>query len=273
MRKVVLAMSAALFTMVAITGCGSKGSSSESTSKPSSKDDDDKASDKKKKKHSEDDNGMKATGSSSAAPEAPLASGSAPPVAAPVSQPTNLPTGRSAVPSVTEWASAKEITVKGSSALGCETKIIREWFRVSCHGANDTGGTPTAVKVTKGGDAAETFVFVTGDIASLVFPYVDGTSLEAVFSWTDKSHKLVASWPHGSPEPEIKGVFEGAASPLDRASREPGDGVCECDYKQNGTTFCEPYMWGPNAGACETKYAGSCWKMLKCAVGDTSFPP
>ena len=176
------------------------------------------------------------------------------------------------MPSNAEWGTAKEITVKGSSALGCETKIIREWFRVSCHGKNDSGGTPTDVTITKGGGRGDTFVFATGDVSSLVFPWVDGTSLEAVFSWTDKSHKLVVEWPHGSPEPTIKGVFEGASSPLDH-KEQPGDGVCDCDFKLNGTTFCEPSMWGDHAAACETKYSGNCKNMLRCAAGDPSTPP
>src|SRR5687767_10353928 len=38
-----------------------------------------------------------------------------------------LPAGRSAVPTLDEWNNLKkEVTVKGSSALNCETKIVRE---------------------------------------------------------------------------------------------------------------------------------------------------
>ena len=59
--------------------------------------------------------------------------------------------GRSPVPTVAEWnAQTKEVTVKGSSALRCETKTVREWLRVSCRDKNDTGGTPTAVRITQG---------------------------------------------------------------------------------------------------------------------------
>ena len=49
-------------------------------------------------------------------------------------------------------------------------------------------------------------------IASLLVPFVSGIHVEAVFSWSDKSHKLVVDWPRGAPQPAMKGVFEGAKS-------------------------------------------------------------
>src|SRR5262249_54092812 len=52
-------------------------------------------------------------------------------------------------------------------------------------------------------------------MTSLVMPFVDGTNVEASFSWTDGAHKLTVRWPHGSPKPDVVGVFDGAASPLD----------------------------------------------------------
>ncbi len=275
MRNLVIALTLVASAVVAGAGCSSKGSSTESTSKARSKesDDDDRGDKKRRHKKGDDDDDAREP-SKSAKPETPAVSGSGVPTAAPIIQPPNLPSGRSPIPGVAEWASAREITVKGSSALGCETKIIREWFRVSCRGKNDTGGTPTGVVITRGGGHGDTFAFASGDVTSLVFPWADGTEIEAVFSWTDKSHKLVAVWPHGSPEPAVKGVFEGASSPLDHPyEREAGDGVCECDFKLNGTTFCEPYMWGDKAPACEKKYAGNCQSMLRCAAGDASYAP
>jgi hypothetical protein len=279
MRRVIVGWLACVVALGVVAGCSSKSSSKDGSSKEASKksddDDDDKKERKKKKKDDDDDkDDEKKPAKKADKGETPSVAGSGVPSAAPVLQPPDLPSGRSAVPGVAEWASAKEITVKGSSALGCETKIIREWFRVSCRGANDTGGTPTGVVVKRGGNKGETFAFASGDVASLVFPWTEGTEIEAVFSWTDKSHKLVATWPKGSPEPAVKGVFEGASSPLDHPNaREPGDGVCDCDFKLNGTTFCEPYMWGANAAACETKYAGDCSKILGCAAGNAAYPP
>ena len=91
--------------------------------------------------------------------------------------PQKLPerAGRSPAPTFAEWNSQqKEVTVQGSSALKCETKIVREYLRISCHGKNDTGGTPTNVVIKKGGKG-EAFTYVGGGIASLVVPFVEGT--------------------------------------------------------------------------------------------------
>lgn len=133
--------------------------------------------------------------------------------AAPV-EPPKSSGGRSKPPTLNEWASmTREVTVKGSSALGCETKIVREWLRVSCRGKNDTGGTPTKLRVVKGG-RDEAMIFASAGVTSLVVPFVEGTDLAVAFSWTDKSHPLTIRWPRGAPQPPVVGVFEGAASPL-----------------------------------------------------------
>jgi hypothetical protein len=150
-----------------------------------------------------------------AASAASLATGPVEPaaVAAAPEAPTP-PTGRSKPPTLNEWAAmTREVTVKGSSALGCETKIVREWLRVSCRGKNDTGGTPTKLRVVRGGNN-EAMTFASGGVTSLVVPFVEGTDLAVSFSWTDKSHRLTIRWPRGAPQPPAVGVFEGAASPL-----------------------------------------------------------
>jgi hypothetical protein len=125
-----------------------------------------------------------------------------------------MPEGRSVPPTLDEWNTMKkEVTVKGSSALKCETKIVREYLRVSCRDKVTPEGTPTGIKLGKGG--REALVFAHGGITSLIVPYVEGIDFEAVFSWTQKSHKLVIKWPKGSARPTVVGTFEGAASPLD----------------------------------------------------------
>ena len=189
----------------------------------------------------------------------------------------NLPPGRSKVPTLEEWNAVGEVTVKGSSALSCETKMVREWFRASCRGNNDSGGRPTTVEVTKGGGAG-TYAYTVAGVTSLVTAFVEGTQLEAVFSWTDKSHKLVLSWPKGAPKPPILGVFEGAKSPLDRAVS--GDSryravVCKCER--------ENPLWGGGPidvdcdqvdvnEDCARSYS-DCLLYQKCAIGEPSVMP
>src|SRR5262245_55218249 len=91
-------------------------------------------------------------------------------VAGEVLPPGTLAAGRTPAPTLEEWNTLKkEVTVKGSSALRCETKIIREYLRVSCKDEVPEG-TPKGIKVLKGG--REAMVFAHGGVMSLILPYV-----------------------------------------------------------------------------------------------------
>jgi hypothetical protein len=160
------------------------------------------------------------------------------------------------------------LTVKGSSALHCETKMIREWLRVSCRGKNDTGGTPTGVTVVRGG-RGETVTFAGGGVTNLITPVLEGTDFEARFSWTDKSHPLVVRWPRGTPKPVVVGEFTGAASPLDGTA--PSAVLCDCHKKVTGARDCaEAPFAQPD---CERTYVGNCEKLLACARGEPGAAP
>lgn len=117
--------------------------------------------------------------------------------------------GRSSVPTLAEWnAQTREVTVTGSSALGCETKMVREWLRVSCRGTNAVRGRPTGVTVLSGNTGkGEFFTFAKGDVASLVFPFVEGTNVTAKFDFTQGAHVLTSQWPMGAPMPQAMGRF------------------------------------------------------------------
>jgi len=122
--------------------------------------------------------------------------------------PVEIPESRSAVPTIAEWnAVPREITVNRSTPLNCETKMVREWLRVSCREKNNTGGTPRSAEKGRG-CTAETYLFSKSEqkLASVVMPVKRGNHCEVRFSWTDKSQTLVMDWPSG-PRPTIK--FEG----------------------------------------------------------------
>ena len=177
----------------------------------------------------------------------------------------------SQVPTAQEWDAVGEVTVKGSSALNCETKMVRDWFRASCRGKNDTGGVPTTVKVVSG-RKPETFQYAVGGVTSIVTLFTEGTHLEAVFSWTDKSHKLVLDWPKGAPKPPILGVFEGAKSPLDKPTSFVGDpklidAACKCERKFGEKNAC----FAPSED-CARTYT-DCAMYMKCASGDNTALP
>lgn len=238
---------------------------------------------KKKKKAKPADSAVAGTGATAkGADGAATASGSAPPppptataVAAPdppPAAPPPLAPGRSPVPTLAEWGSQlKEVNVKGSSALACETKMVREYLRVSCKDKNDSGGTPTAVKVTKGG--REAWTFASGGVASLVIPYVEGIDAEVLFSWTDKSHVLKLRWPKGSPKPAFFGVFEGAASPQGGggASADGEARLCAC-HKKLFKTSCDAMFAGYNP-FCDADFKNDCEKLLECSRGEPSAMP
>lgn len=179
-----------------------------------------------------------------------------------------LPPGRTPVPSLDEYAAAREVTVKGSSALHCETKMVREWLRVSCRGKNDSGGTPTAVAVTHGG-RGETVLYAAGGVTNLITPVLEGTDFAATFSWTDKSHPLVVKWARGAARPVVVGEFLGAASPLDRTA--PSQALCDCHKALGNKPDCaEAPMAQPD---CERTYVGNCAAMLACARGEPGVWP
>jgi hypothetical protein len=183
-----------------------------------------------------------------------------------------VPAGRSAAPTLDEWNTMKkEVTVKGSSALKCETKIVREYLRISCKGKVDPEGTPTGIKILKGAHG-EALAYAHSGVTSLILPYVEGTDFEAAFSWTAKSHKLVVKWPKGSKQPPLVGTFEGAASPLDGVGKGDDAKLCACQKKVYKTATCEDLIGAAEAD-CDRTYGNDCTRLLECSRGELSSPP
>ena len=120
--------------------------------------------------------------------------------------PAVIPPPGSSPPTITEWnAVTREITVRGSSALGCDTKMIREWLRVSCtlngrHSPFDVRSTRT--------EGQQAYVFKTaGQVTSAVVQVVRGKDYRASFVWDTRGRRwnaeLTVSWPSANPRPEI----------------------------------------------------------------------
>jgi hypothetical protein len=128
----------------------------------------------------------------------------APGAMGPDGYPVDIPATRSKVPTMAEWdAVTREINVARSTPLGCETKMLREWVRISCRKANSTGGKPTEVETVESG-GIEAFTFGKNGVTSVVAPVLRGKRYQARFSWTDKTQLLVISWPAGVGRPLIK---------------------------------------------------------------------
>jgi hypothetical protein len=120
--------------------------------------------------------------------------------------PVDIPPPGSQPPTTAEWnAVPREIVVRGSSSLNCETKMLREWLRVSCHKSVRKGEPIEARHVRQSGQ--QVFQFVAPGVASIVTQVVRGKDYAAQFIW-DKggAHtgaELVVSWPSGAPRPQI----------------------------------------------------------------------
>lgn len=202
-----------------------------------------------------------------ATPAATTGAIAAPPV-------TALPPGRTALPTLDEWnAMTKEVTVKGSSALGCETKMIREYLRVSCRGKNDTGGTPKHIVLQKG--IADNHIFIDRGVMSVVVAYVEGINATFLFSWTDTAHPLVLKWPRGSAKPALIGTFEGAKSPLDGTAIDR-DLVkrCSATFGLSDADFPAEDLWTIIAlnKYCVSTYRNDCEKLKECNFSEPSAP-
>lgn len=119
--------------------------------------------------------------------------------------PIDIPAPGSPPPSVAEWnAVTRQIVVRNSTKLNCETWMLREWLKVNCH-KNFKGEPIEARHVKQSGQ--QCFQYVGNGLASIVVQVVRGKQYQAQFIW-DKggSHtgaELTVSWLQGAPRPSI----------------------------------------------------------------------
>ncbi len=120
--------------------------------------------------------------------------------------PVVIPPPGSPPPSTQEWdAVTKEVTVKGSSNLNCETKMLREWLRVNCKpfGKNS----PTSVQKDHE-EGQQAYVYSNaGVVTSTVVQVVRGKSYRGSYFWmagaTAWGEVLNVSWPAGADRPSF----------------------------------------------------------------------
>lgn len=120
----------------------------------------------------------------------------------PDGMPEQIPAPGPKPPTIGEWESVKrEISVLNSTALGCQTRMVREWLRVSCRPSGSRLPTTVATKQTSGQQA---YAGMFGERASVVVQVVRGKSYSAFYTWNDgSSATLEVSWAAGSPRPLI----------------------------------------------------------------------
>lgn len=119
-----------------------------------------------------------------------------------------LPEGRSWPPTEDEWRAVDEVIVKGSTAANCDTREVREWFRMVCRDRFDDGeGPPTdrtrelrvaTIELQQGGHGD---VLLGGSYGhrSITFPVLEGETAKLVVDWEDHQRELTIEHPTGGP--------------------------------------------------------------------------
>ncbi len=97
-------------------------------------------------------------------------------------------------PTAEQWEAAKEVGVKGSDGVGCETKQIGEWFRVVCRSNNITGKV-TATTPVRGVDPKVGYLVTGNGALVLLTKYVKGTDLAIDITWERANGQLTLKWP------------------------------------------------------------------------------
>jgi hypothetical protein len=119
--------------------------------------------------------------------------------APPSSRTTSPPAPRSAVPAAHEFDAQREVTVRHSSSLRCETKMVREWLRVRCPYTEQTASTGGGdVRVERSTHAAEVRVTHFSRPMEAILPVVPGCSHRLSFGGDWGWRWLRVDWPSGA---------------------------------------------------------------------------
>jgi len=123
------------------------------------------------------------------------------------SSPLELPPGRSWPPTRDEWDAVDECTVKGSTAARCETKRVREWFRVYCApGIEDDNQFEYAPALTilRGGHSDGVLIerHLKGEDQGALLPFLEGDDVLVAVDYGTRSLDLKLVWPRGQ-QPEM----------------------------------------------------------------------
>ncbi len=211
------------------------------------------------------------------------------PIAAPLRRPApGLPAGRSFVPTDAEWRAAGEVAVKGSTAAGCRTQIVREWLRVQCR-RKKFADRFDALDLREGRSPA-TMITHTEDALSLVTPMTIGAPITAHFHWQRQVRELAIRWPADAEgKPRFVGTFTDLkdqahrVDPLHPAIKD----LCETLRQRVDDTLCdgnvdEDYdcpnicslLWGDPGldAACKPSNPDGAAR-LACVQNDPVFAP
>jgi hypothetical protein len=176
--------------------------------------------------------------------------------------PSAVPGTRSKAPTKAEVDAAPDVAVEGAKELGCETRMVREWFQIACRGQGAKA--PTFVVVDKGKTKDTLVATIPGVSMSVKTPYEPGAEpLEATFYWADKAQTLkMEKWTLKKARPETlgkmtastdKGLTSEKAAYKHYCACKAASGAIKCDNEdENGNVDCFRTFWA------------DCGKMVAC---------
>ncbi|MFT3712635.1 MAG: hypothetical protein QM817_33720 [Archangium sp.] len=179
-----------------------------------------------------------------------------------------LPEGRSWPPTEDEWRRSGECVVKGSTAAGCETKMVREWLRVVCRERDDDAPDGyerlDGVELISGGHGdARIFRLDTG--VALLLPVLKGDDAKARFMWQRNVQQLNLKFAADAEAPVM--FFDKAVKRASNAKVEVAEWY---DPKKDprGDPLSPPKCpAGQSAGGAMLICAPSCDANTPCAKG------
>jgi len=97
-------------------------------------------------------------------------------------------------PAAKEWETTAEVGVKGSSALGCDTRQMGDWFRMVCRPNGNTGKAVSGAAIS-GFDTKKGYV-VSGNGSFVVLTqFVKGSDIAVDLAWEKTFGRLTLLWP------------------------------------------------------------------------------
>ncbi len=184
--------------------------------------------------------------------------------------PSAVPGARSKAPTKAELDAAPDLAVDGAKELGCETRMVREWFQIACRGSGAKA--PTFVEVTKGKTKDTLVATIPGSSMSVKTPYEPGVELEATFYWGDQSKKLVmAKWPLKKKRPDPIGALSDSPEKGLSPEKAAGKAFCACKVATGGLK-CDADFDGGSVD-CFRTYWADCSKLVQCTNGEPGIWP
>jgi hypothetical protein len=182
--------------------------------------------------------------------------------------------GVGALPSPLEWDAAPEVVVKGSSALHCETKFLRGWFRMRCleHDSSNSDVYLRPLFVIGNDNASEVVASVSAKGSSLLLPV--SAPITVPLAWNTKrpqqqklSRYLLRV---DSVEPWVASIVQdGDLTSTVRLRTAPAFDDCAINVLGPGEAI---ELYGDLNPRCLEEFP-DCVRRLACAEGHPDYQP